>query len=697
VPPTSDPPAPPAPPLLKTAKGNAKKPKYLPNWHKYAEEGRLTEAHRAFLREEYLCFDLVKVGSYVINKPLTLIVGGPQSGIVRAATDGRNIFLPRLHPNKVVVVKHELAHNYFKSNLALRLAFVRGLIREFEKTARKLPPHVQKVLEEDLCFLINILDDIRVNSLWGLVYPGDGDKMDEWYHDIVAPRIAERAKQTYPDGDIDNLFTYINLITLGQEAKSSRWGHFEQDILECRDAVLWATFPSCLVSARRLTWKILLELVKDEKPEEEKKPDPLQGLDADPEDAGKDLGDSDDSGDDLSTPSRNSYIDKQIEEKKLEAVAASKALVKLTSGRRPPADVMDEDQGSFDVRNNVSQGEVQSAKTQQQVDRLLRLDPSDDDDFEDFTQASQAAGLKDADEIKQKLDARPPTVVSQEKKLEKSVAEKVEIINIKKEELRAAPMSQEDYEIATKWKSEFIQVMASRKRVRRHQGARLDTQAFIQRRLSGDGGIRCYIRDQTGRGFELVKSFDMSGSIGGVFPQIERLNVVLRKAMDFPFVIQHEQGWNSTESGGVTLFRFPQCRGNEGLVSPKSRVGGITPLPQAVTLAGEVLRESRNERHLFLFSDGFPVYAYDQHRYGKKITQYMDTNLLMEWTHDAVKELRIRRIKVWCWMIGPYTPSEEKMDYMFGHGNWRKIREDQVYEDGIQFIRGHFLHYLRTR
>ena len=280
--PSTSKPRPPASPLRVTAKGNAKKPQYLPKWHKYAEEGRLTEAHRAFLREEEICFDLVKIGSYIINRPLTLVTGGPQSGIVRAATDGRNIFVPRLHPNKLVVVKHELAHNYFKSNLALRLAFVRGLIAELESDARrKFPPHVTKSLEDDLCYLINILDDIRVNSLWGLVYPGDGLAMDEWYHEIVAPKIAKKAQEQYVDGDVDNLFTYISLIVLGQEAKSSKWGHHEQDIIECRDASLWATFPACLNASRRLVWRVLKDLISDPGQSSKPEPDPLDGLDVD--------------------------------------------------------------------------------------------------------------------------------------------------------------------------------------------------------------------------------------------------------------------------------------------------------------------------------------------------------------------------------------------------------------------------------
>jgi hypothetical protein len=651
-------------------------------WPKMHEGGRFTPAYKAYSEEMSIAYNLVDIGSYLTGKKLTLRAGGQKEGITRAATDGKNIFLPKMHPNRLVATKHELAHILFKSNLVLRLAFVRGMIKEFEKKrGRPLPPHSVERLTSDLCFLINIFDDWRVNSCWGLSYPGDGRDMDEYYTEQVAPGMFKKAMEKF-NGDIDDLFPYAILICLDQPAVSTKWGRFEGDILRARDSVLWTSFAACLVACRVLIYRILDTLVEDQK-----EPDPLQGLDADMDAARAALGESDD-GDDGPGISANDDIERGLQEHK-EQQAFDKALHSLKEGSPTPNFVSDN--GGFDADQQVSERGVESSRTQAQAERLLRLDPRDDEDVEDFLAACGNSLADEVKEIQKKLakKAGDANRLTEEDALAKKVKANLKIVKVSRDRLRTASLVQGDLETAERWRKQILRVMGSLKNKMDYQGGRLSVPDLIRSQQMGIP-LPCFRQETTGRGFEVCVSVDMSSSMVRIFPEVERLAVVLRKALDFPFVKMKVQGWTSTYKGQVTLYDYPTCHGVEGLTSPESMAQGITPLSFAVQLAGESMLHSRNERHVFLLSDGFPVY---QMASGAGA----GTDTLMEWTREAVEELRQKRIHVWCWMIGTHVPGDDAMDRMFGPKHWRKIRSDQIYKDGFDFLSLQFLNYLRSR
>ena len=663
------------------------------NWPKFQDKDskRFTPAYKEYTEDMEVCYNLVRIGSYLTGKDLNLKTGNTRDGVLRAATDGKNIFLPKMHPNRRVAVKHELSHIFFKSNLALRLAFIRGLIKELEEERNKeFPPHVKKQIIDDLAFFINILDDMRVNSLWGLVYPGDGRDMDDWYVKTVGADMMEKAQTTFKNGDIDHLFTYAILLCLDQPAKSTKWGEFEDDIIEARDSVLWASFPACLVSCKKLVHKIARKLAKElEEAELHNQPNPLDQLPPVDDDTKQELGKVDDSDQDMTQPSANDDISKDIEQAKLDKML-EKALNQMWGGTRPDPDKFRSDDGAFDVDYQVKDGDV--AKADNQAAAMLRVDVEDDEEFELFLGGVQDAGADDVADIKDRLAALGGTSRLNDEGdwLKNAVKADVDIVHVPRNNLRSAQLSTEDNKNAERWRKQFLRVMGSLKNRMVYAGGRVSVPDLI-RTKTGGVPLPCFIRETTGRGFEVMVSVDMSGSMHGHFSQVERLAVMLRKSMDFPFVKMGFQGWSSREEGQITLYRYPRCAGNEGLISPQSQVDGVTPLSHAVQLAGRSMQNSRNERHVFLLTDGFPVYKL------KGGAKYMATDALMEWTRDAVMDLRKQRIRVWCWMIGVGTPNPEKMDYMFGPKNWKKISTDDIYTDSFDFLTKQFLTYLRSR
>jgi len=318
------------------------------------------------------------------------------------------------------------------------------------------------------------------------------------------------------------------------------------------------------------------------------------------------------------------------------------------------------------------------------------MDPDDDDAFQGFMDQSGDAGVTQATEIKRKISGAQRTP-SENDYLRKALKANLRVVKVRKDRLRAAHLSPEDLAAADRWRKQCLRVMGVLRNRMVHQGGILSVSDYI-RSKQGGVPVPCFRQETSGRGFEVVISIDMSSSMSGrTFAEVERLVLILRKALDFPFVKMKAQGWSSKESGGIVLYDYPDCRGNEGLITPESKPGGVTPLSHAVQLAGRALLNSRNERHIFLLSDGYPVYRL------KGRSQYMKTEALREWTRDAVMDLRRRRINVWCWMIGRGVPDDKSMDFMFGPKRWKKINVDEIYQDGFEFLSEQFLTYLKSR
>ena len=124
-------------PALEKKKANSKRRIFPPLFDQ--ETGRFTDRYSAYTREIAVCYDLVDIAKEVLSRPeITLIPGGDHERVFRAYTDGTNIYLPKMHPNRLVATKHELSHLYFDSDITLRLEFVQTLIRKIHPPPLKM-------------------------------------------------------------------------------------------------------------------------------------------------------------------------------------------------------------------------------------------------------------------------------------------------------------------------------------------------------------------------------------------------------------------------------------------------------------------------------------------------------------------------------------------------------------------------------
>ena len=651
--------------------------------------GLFTPEYEAYTREMSICYDLVNIAKEILNKPLRLRAGGPRDGIIRAATDGTNIFLPKMHPNRLVAIKHELSHIYFESDIPLRLQFVKGLIAKLEKQSKeRLASMTREKLIEDLCFFINILDDVRVNSLWGLLYPGDGLKMEQWYFEKVGPEMAKRAEEDYPDGDIDHLFTYAILLCIHQDAKSTKWERFRTDIEDARDRVHYKSFDAMLVIVRGLVEKIAKEIA--EKDDKEKQPPP--------KDQSPDPDASDENGDSEESTGGGASENDEGEEK--EEPNLAQALAEMENAKRP-GDDFDYDNAGFDHKKMPKQTK-NPRKLEEQiqaVQKILDIDLSDTEEVEQELDDAEAEQLAKVQDLQQKMaHVIKKQMEDDDYDVKRKVKAELRFTDVRRADIVPVDMSPEEREAAQNWRRHFQKVMGAMRRRVSPVGYELVTPLYISQKINNQPLV-CYRRPMTGRGFRLRVLVDLSGSMwGNKWDQVQRLYRVLEYALDFPFVDLDVMGFYSEEKGVVNIVRYQ--KGVKGLMSAKSKPGGITPLSHAIQVAGQDLIGKKHNCFLFVLSDGNPVYRL-KNSVDKGRRAFVNKNMLVNWTTDAVRELQKHRVQTYCFMIGHAhgydIPKEEELDRMFGHAFWQKVEEESLFRDSFGFIRDQFLRYLRSR
>ena len=649
------------------------------SWFKKESE-EFSNEYRELSRDLGVCYDLVKLAGHVLKRPVLLKVG---TQIQNAATDGKTIFLPKLHPQRRIAVKHEISHLYFKSNIALRLLFVKDLVvqveREFGTTLHSLQ---KEKLISDTCFIINVFDDLRVNSLWGLLYPGDGRDMQEWYHDDVAPRMLVKANETYPDGDISHLMTYIILVSMGQPAKSTLWGQFKDDIEIAAGNVCYKTFNACLLIVKGLLLKILRKHFEDaqkdtnpQPPSPQTPPNPTDRPDDDPE-----LRDAQDAAGDQ-TPDPD--LDDLMKDKLKKSDAGKEILAKIIEARSPGQEFKDDNAGFDYQRTAPLRGDDMEA-----ADILCKIDTQD---LDQILPEMENDAIDDVAEIQRALAEQDNIAPGRSYRnegewLKKSAKFRLNLHYIKEKDVKPALFSREDMEVALRWKRFFQRILGTLSQRTDETGYDLVTDLYIQQKISKEP-LDCFRVDSKGRGFRINLCLDMSGSMqGSRFATVERLARTLQIALDFPFVRLGIWGFNSRSHGDVDLYKFPKSA--TGFTSDVAQVSGATPLPQAIQIVGRDLTAGRDDSHLFVLTDGDPVYTADN---SKEIAR----TILVNWTQDAVRELRDQKVMTYCFMID-FSPRKSEMNKMFG-SDWREVRENQVYHDAFELIKSKFIRFLRGR
>jgi hypothetical protein len=321
---------------------------------------------------------------------------------------------------------------------------------------------------------------------------------------------------------------------------------------------------------------------------------------------------------------------------------------------------------------------------------------------------------KEIEELEKALQSQ----ITADEWLTKEIADVVHVQDVRTQHLPAASiaslatLSYADEQAVKRLRTLFGRVKGRAERALDHDGTEVDIEAYIERRVNGDN--RPVFRSETrGRGFKCILLVDRSGTMTGVkTQQAERAYRVLRAALNFPFVEMRAWGFNSLDYGRTTLYRFAPdmpC-----FTTPKSPVGGFTPLHTGIDLAVKELRRGTERKVLFVLTDGFPEhFNAEGQAYGKR--------QMLDFVRQSVRAAAAAQVRIVGTFIGEIerartsthasvrealeseadaslesAVSREHLAYMFGPPtNWRVLDPRRLGDELIALVTDTFRDFLR--
>lgn len=247
-----------------------------------------------------------------------------------------------------------------------------------------------------------------------------------------------------------------------------------------------------------------------------------------------------------------------------------------------------------------------------------------------------------------------------------------------------------DSVLVSRLRAQFVRVMGRRAYRLEDSGTNIDVGAVIQARISGNPQpIFCANRRQ--RGFRALILLDRSESMAGnKIKAAERACRVIESALDLPFVEVEVWGFNMLEVGQVDLTRYHKDVTN--FDSEKSRVKGNTPIHLALQVAANRLLQGNEHKHLFVITDGIPVYQLKNGNVVPEKTQVV-------WSRNTIRGMRRKGIGVTGIAVGcdPHqTMKDSVLTYMFGEArHWERVRIREFGSSLIDLVSKSFTSYLR--
>jgi hypothetical protein len=237
--------------------------------------------------------------------------------------------------------------------------------------------------------------------------------------------------------------------------------------------------------------------------------------------------------------------------------------------------------------------------------------------------------------------------------------------------------------LVTALRTHFIRVLGRKLNELDEYGTWPDLSAVIQQRVSGNRQP-VWTSTRKHRGFTALILVDLSESIKDSVLAINRSAAVLRAAMDFSFSEILVWGFQSLDDGRVDIVRLAN-----GQIDEKS-VGGLTPLHLAINVAADFLSRTDNATHLFIVTDGHPVFV-------DTSGLMLDTEYIVRDVGKAVKCAREKGVGVSSLVISTNeTLAKNSLETMFGaFGYWLSASGD-LDKHLVSIVTRSFEKYLRS-
>lgn len=555
-------------------------------------------------------------------------------------TNGYVIEIPFEHGRAYQYTEHELSHILFDSDPAARAMFVADYAQKIAQVAKAggVENLNERALRRALDFIVNVLDDERVISLWGVLYAGS---------EAIMRRMKHGDAKLLIDQAHEGLLPLIFVMAGGHGAGSGKLDRYRLYIAEALRKVQHRDYFATLVIARWLITQLVSEIIRESRG---LPPPPLQGP-----------------GDSWEPPK----VEAGIPERSTALNAMLSKLGRVHRSVRNRVDDVTESKFKQQGRNTRSTLMAQAATT------------SDVNDKEKLEQTLSRSARR-MDTVMTSVRNAARNALTEDDRVRREAFAKVVFHDVGNAGL--VTISPDDQDTVRRLRATFLKIMGRRTNTLEDTGIEIDVPSLIQRRLTGEP-IPVFRADKRGRGFRVIVLIDRSLSMRGARTKAaERACRVVNRALKFPFVDSDVWGFQSWKPGEVNITRFQP--GSEVFNSGESQVGGATPIHIAIRVALRQLEDGSERKHLFVISDGWPVFqACDG--------SVWDTESLMSFVRTDVMTARSKGIGVTGVLIGR-DMSPKGMNYMFGHSNyWRLVSTESLGNDLVKLITGAFIEYLR--
>jgi Mg-chelatase subunit ChlD len=607
-----------------------------------------------------------------------------------AQTDGHAISVPFEDPDFYRLVEHELAHILFRSDAIAREKFLDDYVGKVGQVAQKAGVKIDvSDFRKMMGMMINVIEDKRINSLWGQLYPGSAEQIMGKVAKDVAP-FTEAAQFS--------LVPYIGCLYGGIDVSAPKFDRFKPFILEALKKVERKGFAATLAVTKWLVTQLVSDLIRQARQEQAPQPDDNgeegEGQESQ-EGAEGSGGDSDGEGDSDEKEQKQGggggqWYPPPVDDASIEQRA--QALADLLGGGGGPDKVTQSMDDFQPPRFPSKQETLQAERT---AEHVTGMNVNKEETMKDFLEGTE----KQMDEIIATAQSAMRQEMNEDEWLRKDAMAKVVFKDVKKTDaVQKIELDAEDQNAVQRLRAHFYRVMGKRKTSLSDTGSEIDIRAYIEMKAMRQPAP-IFKHEERGQGFKAVVLIDRSGSMGGEKTyQAERACRIIAKAMKFPFVDLQVWGFKSTDNGQVDIDRYdPQIAGYS---SSTAQVGGTTPLHIATKVACRFLESGDETKHLFVLTDGFPVYS---RRDGKDFPTWQ----LMMYTRESILGARKSGVGVTGVCLGyegyaggapQYDLTPKQMSFVFGHQrNWRMMTPSRLGSDLVKLVSTSFTSYLKSQ
>ena len=628
--------------------------------------------------------------------------------------------------------EHEWSHIIFKSNPHLYMRFVK---KYQEQMASK---GFNSNITEFTYSLINAFDDLRVTSLWGLVYPGSAHRLaDKWQY------ICEHRE------DLNhNLIALIYGVALDANNVLRSGGPFS-DLIPAIDRTVKMVHgkgaANMLMAIKWFVEECIKIMMQRNQPEPPPQPQPQQGQGEQGAGSQQPKGGQEDG--QQPQPSQGSGGDQQgdqppqqppsKEEQEKSADAQLASLLKKANEERPkhgkPANQTDAietlKKNSEGIQKEVHQdhykpkpkhiaNDPKHIANTTALNKIMNSDPGDD------IEKAINAGTLDVD-IAQSVEKLKDVAAPKDSHqfLLNNTKASVVLIDVLPRDITSSSqidLSSEDTIHVNRMRAAFARVMGKVRQISDASGIDVDVQSAIQYLLDPSQDD-VFDAEEQQKGFYYKVLCDMSGSMSGArFKDACKGSEVLKLALDYPFVRGDHWGFRGSEprygssdaaviasARQVWMYRYHRdCQGylavsanGRGSKGGKKTVpvecGGLTPMHTALQIAVKHTLThvpSGMEKRLILLTDGKPT------QFTTKSKQ-MGEAFLMGLVHREVSYARQNGIQVYSILIGKGIP-DDNAKTMFGPKRfWERVSDHggSISKALSKIVIREFTKYLRSR